>query len=107
MKVKMALGVCASGVAALSLGYGLRKVRDQAGADERATVHAEPAQAACPVTGKAVDESLCAVHSGKCIYFCSQACVKVFAKDPEKHIKKLKEQGVVLEDASSCTHLDT
>ena len=63
-------------------------------------------QVTCPVSGEAVDTNVCTIHLGKCIYFCSKRCASEFAKEPEKYLKKLDEQGVVLNDASSCRHLE-
>jgi len=37
-------------------------------------------------------------YQGKRIYFCSKGCRETFKKDPDKYIKKLKIQGVVLVD---------
>ena len=35
----------------------------------------------------------------KRLYFCCQGCDQAFKKNPEKYMKKLKEQGVALEPA--------
>lgn len=40
---------------------------------------------------------------GKRIYFCCPPCIQEFKRDPEKYMKKMKEQGVVLEDAPGAS----
>ena len=37
-------------------------------------------------------------YKGKRIFFCSKGCRETFKKDPEKYMKKLKTEGVVLMD---------
>ncbi len=133
MRVKRSLCACAAAVAvaALLLGCERSASRKQAKlgsrTGKRAAV-AEPAptppcwppeevekvkdvspssqtQVTCPISGKAVDPNACTIHLGKCIYFCSKACAEDFAKEPEKYLKKLEEEGMVMNDASSCRHL--
>ena len=58
---------------------------------------ASTAQTTCPVMGGAINRSLYADHDGRRVYFCCAACVDTFKADPEKYIKKLEDQGVVLE----------
>jgi YHS domain-containing protein len=36
-------------------------------------------------------------YKGQRIYFCCQGCDAEFKKDPEKYLKKIKEQGITLE----------
>ena len=35
-------------------------------------------------------------YEGKRIFFCSKGCRETFKKDPQKYMKKLKKNGVVL-----------
>ena len=55
------------------------------------------AQAVCPVLGGKINQSLCADYQGQRVYFCCPGCVGPFQKDPEKYLKKLKDQGVTPE----------
>jgi YHS domain-containing protein len=56
-------------------------------------------QTTCPVLGGNIDKKVYADYQGKRIYFCCSGCDEAFKKDPEKYMKKLKEQGVTPEDA--------
>jgi len=48
-------------------------------------------QKLCPVMGQPIDENIYVDYKGRRVYFCCQACVKAFNKEPEKYIKKLDE----------------
>ncbi|MBN1918753.1 MAG: hypothetical protein JW889_12670 [Verrucomicrobia bacterium] len=54
-------------------------------------------QTICPVMGGVVDKQYFADHNGKRVYFCCPACAPEFAKDPEKYIKKLEDEGITLD----------
>jgi len=56
-------------------------------------------QATCPVMGGKINRDLYVDHDGKRIYVCCKGCVDTVKKEPEKHIKKLEANGVVLEPA--------
>jgi len=56
-------------------------------------------QTTCPVMGGAIDKKVFTDYQGKRIYFCCTGCVDDFKKDPEKYLKKLEEQGVILEES--------
>jgi YHS domain-containing protein len=56
-------------------------------------------QTKCPVLGGNINKQIYADYQGKRIYFCCQGCDQEFKKNPEKYMKKLKEQGVTLEPA--------
>jgi YHS domain-containing protein len=56
-------------------------------------------QTICPVMGGKIDKNVYTDYQGKRIYFCCSGCPADFKKDPEKYMKKLEEQGVVLEKA--------
>jgi len=56
-------------------------------------------QTTCPVLGGNVDKNVYADYQGKRIYFCCKGCDAEFNKDPEKYLKKLREEGVTLEPA--------
>ena len=56
-------------------------------------------QTTCPVMGGKIDKTIYVDHDGERVYFCCDACVETFKKEPAKYIKKLKDQGVALEKA--------
>jgi YHS domain-containing protein len=56
-------------------------------------------QTTCPVMGGPINKEIFADYDGKRVYFCCAACLETFNKDPEKYIKKLEDQGVVLDKA--------
>ncbi len=56
-------------------------------------------QTTCPVMGGPINKKHFADHNGTRVYFCCPACSKAFAKDPERYIKKLEDEGVTLEKA--------
>lgn len=55
------------------------------------------AQSHCPVMGGEIDRKLFADYKGKRVYFCCAMCTSKFEKDPEKYIKQLEDEGVVVE----------
>jgi YHS domain-containing protein len=54
-------------------------------------------QGKCPVRGGAVNKKVYTDYQGKRIYFCCPPCIADFKKDPGKYMKKLEEEGIVLE----------
>ena len=60
---------------------------------------AAEAQTKCPVMGGKINKEVYVDYQGSRIYFCCPACMDKFKADPEKHLKKLKDQGVDLDDA--------
>ncbi len=60
---------------------------------------AAKAQTTCPVMGGKINRKLHADHDGKRVYFCCPGCFEPFKKDPAKYIKKLEDQGVIVEKA--------
>ena len=72
--------------------------------EPKAPAEAKPAsqattQTKCPVLAGDINKQVYADYQGKRIYFCCAGCDAEFKKDPEKYMKKLKEQGVTLEPA--------
>ena len=53
---------------------------------------AEIAQKLCPIMGGAIDKNIYVDYEGRRIYFCCQACVDTFQKDPKKYLDKLDAQ---------------
>ena len=64
-----------------------------------AVAGAVKAQTVCPVSGDKIDKALFADANGKRVYFCCAACLPKFKEDPAKYIKKMEDQGIVLEKA--------
>ena len=54
-------------------------------------------QTTCPVMGGEIDRNIYADYEGKRVYFCYPACLGEFKKNPEKYVKKLEDEGVILE----------
>lgn len=54
-------------------------------------------QTVCPVLGNKINKGLHADYQGQRVYFCCSGCVGPFQKDPEKYLKKMREQGAVPE----------
>jgi len=56
-------------------------------------------QTTCPVMGGKIDKAHYVDHEGKRVYLCCPGCKDAFRADPAKYIKKLEDEGVVLEKA--------
>ncbi|MFP5212844.1 MAG: hypothetical protein ACLGPL_05645 [Acidobacteriota bacterium] len=56
-------------------------------------------QTKCPVMGYDINKNVYADQAGKRVYFCCTSCQDKFKADPQQYMKKLKDQGVTLEDA--------
>ena len=56
-------------------------------------------QTMCPVMGTKIDKNLYVDYEGKRIFFCCEGCPATFRAGPEKYMKKMADEGVVLEDA--------
>ena len=61
-------------------------------------------QKKCPVMGGTINKDVYADYEGKRVYFCCEACISTFKKDPAKYVKKLEAEGVVLETVSAEKH---
>jgi len=57
-------------------------------------------QTTCPVMGNKIDKRYYVDYQGRRVYFCCPDCPGKFKADPEKYLKKMADQGVVLEEAS-------
>ena len=53
-------------------------------------------QKTCPVMGGKINKDIYADYEGKRVYFCCDACISPFKKDPAKYVAKLEGEGVVL-----------
>jgi YHS domain-containing protein len=54
-------------------------------------------QTVCPVLGGNIDRKVYVDYQGNRIYFCCTGCDAEFQKDPGKYLKKIQEQGIILE----------
>jgi YHS domain-containing protein len=54
-------------------------------------------QTVCPVMGGEIDKNVHIDYQGQRIYFCCPACKETFLKEPEKYMKKLADDRVLLE----------
>jgi YHS domain-containing protein len=59
----------------------------------------EPNQVKCPVLGSPVNKRIYTDYEGKRIYFCCPPCIRKFKNDPDKYMKQMETEGVVLENA--------
>ena len=57
------------------------------------------AQKLCPVMGGKIDKSAYVDYQGKRVYFCCSGCKQTFLENPEKYVKEMESQGIVLEKA--------
>jgi YHS domain-containing protein len=56
-------------------------------------------QTACPVSGAPIQKDIYTDYDGRRIYFCCKGCIDAFKQDPERYVKKMEAEGVVLEKA--------
>ena len=56
-------------------------------------------QTTCPMMGGKSDKKMYVDYKDKRVYFCCADCPKKFNADPEKYMKKMADEGVILEDA--------
>ena len=61
---------------------------------------ADTTAAACPVSGKPVQQTATATHHGGTVYFCCKKCQKAFKDDASKFASKANQQLVVTRQAS-------
>jgi YHS domain-containing protein len=73
----------------LGLAGGVALAKEEGGKGKPQTV--------CPVMGGTINKELYVDYQGQRVYFCCPACVEPFKKEPEKYLKKMKEQGVTPE----------
>jgi YHS domain-containing protein len=59
-------------------------------------------QTTCPVLEGKINKEVYTDYKGQRIYFCCKGCDVEFKKDPEKYLKKMKEQGVTPEKAPAA-----
>jgi len=61
-----------------------------------------PVQTTCPVLSGKINKDIYVDYKGERIYFCCKGCDAQFQKDPEKYMKKMREQGVKFEKAPAA-----
>ncbi|MFA6294583.1 MAG: hypothetical protein WC637_22515 [Victivallales bacterium] len=71
---------------------------DKPAADVKAS-KAVKAQEVCPVTNKPINKSVFVDAKGKRIYLCCKGCPAKVTAEPDKYIKQMEDQGIVLEKA--------
>jgi YHS domain-containing protein len=54
-------------------------------------------QTTCPVMAGKIDKNNYADYKGKRVYFCCSGCLDEFKKDPDKYIKAMEKEGIILE----------
>jgi YHS domain-containing protein len=54
-------------------------------------------QTTCPVTGEKINKDFYTDFQCQRIYFCTAGCKDAFAKEPEKYMKKIADENVLLE----------
>ncbi|MFZ2657724.1 MAG: hypothetical protein WAX69_22515 [Victivallales bacterium] len=88
-------------IAAVMLaGLYLSAEADKPAADAKDAKKEAKVQTTCPITGHAaVDKKTFVDVKGKRIYMCCPGCAKTIKADPDKYIKQLEDQGIVLEKA--------
>ncbi len=57
-------------------------------------------QTTCPVMGGKINKAQYADVNGKRIYVCCAGCIAKIKADPDKYIKQLEAEGIVLEKVS-------
>lgn len=57
------------------------------------------AQTVCPVMGGKINKDSFVDVDGKRIYLCCQGCEKAILADPDKFLKKMEDEGIVLDPA--------
>ncbi|MGE4423068.1 MAG: TRASH domain-containing protein [Pseudodesulfovibrio sp.] len=58
-------------------------------------------QSLCPVMGFEIDRNIFSDYRSKRIYLCCPSCPSEFKKDPEKYVKQMQANGVLLEDVTA------
>ena len=54
-------------------------------------------QTVCPVLGEKINKDVYVDYQAQRIYFCCPACKETFLNDPEKYMKKIADENVLLE----------
>jgi len=63
-------------------------------------------QAQCPVMGDKINKEIFVDYQGQRVYFCCNGCQGTFLKNPDKYLKKMAKENVVLESVQKrCCHV--
>lgn len=64
-------------------------------------------QTTCPVMeGKRINPRLYVDYQGLRVYVCCNACVRAARKNPEKYLRKLRDQGIAIEKVTQLSSAD-
>lgn len=98
MKMKQALlaTVILAGLLGMTTGA---TAAEGSGSKPQAKAQASNKQSLCPIDGKAIDTNAYVDYQGWRVYLCCEDCAAKFKADPAKYLKKLAEDGIVLEPA--------
>jgi YHS domain-containing protein len=83
-----------AGLAVILVAAGCKQKKEEANS-------AGKPQTLCPVMNQPIKKEFFADYNAKRIYFCHDYCVDAFKADPEKYMKKLRDEGVTLENSPS------
>jgi len=67
-----------------------------------ASVKQHKPQTKCPVMGGLVNRKVFTDYNGKRIYFCCNSCISAFLNNPDKYMKVMEDEGVILEDSPAA-----
>jgi YHS domain-containing protein len=68
-------------------------------AEEKQQVTEQKKQTTCPVMGGKINKKLFVDVKGKRIYVCCAGCISKIKANPDKYIKQMEAEGIVLEEA--------
>lgn len=98
MKQSMpALAVMLVAAVAVAFAFGCGREQESQEPPTGSTQEAGLAQTTCPVMGGAINKDLFFDYEGKRIYVCCEGCLGKVEEDPEKYVKQLEDEGVVLD----------
>ncbi len=79
-----------------SLIFAVPAIADTKGDAATEEVKGKP-QTHCPVMGSPINKNNFYDYKGKRIYYCCYGCINLISRDPERYIKQLEDQGIVLD----------
>ncbi len=88
--------IIAASAVVSSLIFAVPAIADTKGDATTEEVKGKP-QTHCPVMGSPINKKNFYDYKGKRIYYCCYGCIHSISKDPEKYIKQLEDQGIVLD----------
>lgn len=88
---------------ALTAGAGVVRAGEETPKETTDQATAGKPQTLCPVMKEPILKKNFFDYQGKRIYVCCRSCIKVIQKDPEKYIKQMEAEGIVLEKVPAPT----